>query len=330
MLDHGSGGRLSHELVERLMLGRFTHPALARLDDSAYLEMNARRLAFTTDSYTVEPIFFPGGDIGRLAICGTVNDLAMSGAKPLYLSLGLILEEGLAFTDLEAILDSAAAAAAEAGVAIVTGDTKVVPKGAADRIFINTSGVGEVPQGLDISGANARPGDAIILSGAMADHGVTILSSRHGLDLGPDLKSDVAPLNHLVADMLDASQTVHTLRDPTRGGVATTLNEIADQSQVGLVIDESAVFVRDEVRGACEILGLDPFYLANEGKLMAFVPQDEAEAVLAAMRARPEGKDAAIIGRAELDHPGRVALKTAVGGSRIMDMLTGEPLPRIC
>ena len=330
LLDHGSGGRLSHELVERLMLGRFRHPALARLDDSACLEINSPRLAFTTDSYTVEPIFFPGGDIGRLAVCGTVNDLAMSGARPLYLSLGLIIEEGLAFADLETILDSAAAAADEANVAIVTGDTKVVPKGAADRIFINTSGVGELAQDVDISGARARPGDVIILSGTMADHGVTILSSRHGLDLGPGLVSDVAPLNHLVAAMLATGQTVHTLRDPTRGGVATTLNEIACQSRVGLIIDESVVPVCDEVRGACEILGLDPFYLANEGKLLAFAPEAGARELLHAMRGRPEGKYAAVIGRVEADHPGRVALTTAVGGSRIMDMLAGEPLPRIC
>jgi len=330
VLDHGSGGRLSHELVERLLAGRFSHPALARLDDSACLSLDSRRLAFTTDSYTVEPIFFPGGDIGRLAVCGTVNDLAMCGARPRYLSLGLIIEEGLALSDLEIILDSAAAAAQEAEVAIVTGDTKVVPKGAADRIFINTAGVGEIPQDLDISGRNARPGDAVILSGPMADHGVTILSRRHGLDLGPGLASDATPLNHLVAAMLQTGQPVHTLRDPTRGGVATTLNEIARQSGVGLVIEEQAVPIRDEVRGACEILGLDPFYLANEGKLLAFVPQEGAEAVLSAMRARPEGKDATVIGKVEAGHPGRVVLKTTVGGSRIMDMLAGEPLPRIC
>jgi hydrogenase expression/formation protein HypE len=330
LLDHGSGGRASHELIERFFVPRFQNPFLNEMNDSAVFDLKGGKLAFTTDSYVVDPIFFPGGDIGSLAVCGTVNDLAMRGARPCYLSVGFIIEEGFPLSDLELILISMERAAKEAGVQIVTGDTKVVPKGAADKIFINTSGIGLIPEGLDIAGQNARPGDALLLSGTLGDHGLTILSKREGLAFESSLKSDAAPLNHLVQEMLQAGPGLHVLRDPTRGGLATTLNEIAGQSQVGLEIWEEAIPIRDSVSAASEILGLDPLYVANEGKLIAILPQPQAEAVLAVMKKNPYGQDAAIIGEVKAENPGKVVMKTIIGGKRLVDMLTGEQLPRIC
>jgi hydrogenase expression/formation protein HypE len=329
-LDHGSGGRASQELVARVFLPHFDNPWLNDLNDSAALPWDGPRLAFTTDSYVVDPIFFPGGDIGRLAVCGTVNDLAMRGAKPLYLSAGFILEEGFPLSDLERILQSMAAAAREAGVQVVTGDTKVVPRGAADKIFVNTSGLGLIPEGINVAGQNAQPGDLILVSGTLGDHGLTILSRREGLSFETPLQSDAAPLNGLVRLLLDICPQLHVLRDPTRGGLATTLNEIAHQSQVGLEIWEDALPLRPEAVAAAEILGLDPLYLANEGKLVAFLPKSAGDRALAAMREHHYGREAALIGRVLADYPGRVFLKTAIGGRRLLDMLTGEPLPRIC
>jgi len=329
LLAHGSGGKLAHDLIEKSFLTSLTNPLLAPLDDSAVFELGGR-LAFTTDSYVVSPIFFPGGNIGKLAVCGTVNDLAMSGAKPLYLSLAFIIEEGLPLSELRDIVSSIQVTTAEAGVKIVTGDTKVVERGGADRLFINTSGIGLIPDGVDISGSNARPGDKVILSGTIGDHGIAVLSKRQGLEFGTRLESDCAPLGQMVAEMLTASRNIHSLRDPTRGGLATTLNEIAKQSKIGIRIEESEVPVRDAVTGACEMLGLDPLYIANEGKLIAIVPEKEADSVLAAIRSNRYGKDAAVIGEVIQEHPGRVVMKTLLGASRIVDMLVGEPLPRIC
>lgn len=330
LLDHGSGGRKSHQLVSELILKYFGNPILARLDDSAVLEIPAPQIAFTTDSYTVDPIFFPGGDIGDLAINGTVNDLAMQGALPLYLSVGFILEEGLPVADFTRILESMHHAAGKAGVQIVTGDTKVVPRGAADRIFINTAGIGEIRTGIWLSGSNARPGDLILLNGGIAEHGITVLTRRSGLEFESNLKSDTAALNHLVQQMLGASDQIHALRDPTRGGLGTTLNEIARQSRVGIRINEGAIPVQDDVRGACEILGLDPLYLANEGKLIASVGARDVEKILQAMRNEPTGHAACVIGEVTAENPGKVILQTAIGSHRIIDLLTGEQLPRIC
>lgn len=330
LLDHGSGGRASHELIETVFVPRFQNPLLSDLNDSAVFELNGARLAFTTDSYVVDPIFFPGGDIGSLAVCGTVNDLAMRGARPYFMSVGFIIEEGFALQDLEQILLSMGKAAEEAGIQIVTGDTKVVPKGAADKIFINTSGVGLVPVGINIAGQNAQPGDAVLISGTVGDHGLTILSKREGLSFDSPLKSDAAPLNHLVEEMLQTSPHIHVLRDPTRGGLATTLNEIARQSQVGIELWEEAIPVQETVLAAAELLGLDPYYIANEGKLIAILPADQAEAVLRTMKRNPYGQNTALIGEVKADHPGKVVLKTAIGGRRLMDMLAGEQLPRIC
>jgi hydrogenase expression/formation protein HypE len=329
LLAHGSGGKVAHELIEKVMLKPLSNPLLNRLDDSAVFSCSGR-LAFTTDSYVVNPIFFPGGDIGKLAVCGTVNDLSMVGAKPLYLSLAFIIEEGLPLDELELVLVSIQEAAREAQVQIVTGDTKVVNNGSADRLFVNTAGVGTVPEGIDISGSNAQPGDKVILSGTIGDHGIAVLSQREGLGFSTKLESDCAPLNGLVAEMLAASKRIHAMRDPTRGGLATTLNELAAQSEVGIRIEEEKVPVRDEVRGACEMLGIDPLYVANEGKLVAMVHSEDAEAVLEKMRRHRYGKNAAIIGEVQPDHPGRVVMKTALGASRIVDMLVGDPLPRIC
>ena len=330
LLDHGSGGRASHKLISELILKYFHNPILADLEDSASIQIGNTTLAFSTDSYTVTPLFFPGGNIGELAINGTVNDLAMRGAKPLYLSVGFIIEEGFPISDLEKILGSMQKYAAEADVLIVTGDTKVVPKLAADKIFINTSGVGIIPDGINISGKNARPGDKVIVSGTIADHGITILTQREGLNFDSPLKSDSAPLNHLVKEMMDVSDNIHVLRDPTRGGVGTTLNEIASQSNVGIKLFEDDLPIRDEVNGACELLGLDPLYLANEGKLLAFVNGEDAKKILETMQKNKYGKDATIIGEVTDESPGKVFLKTTIGGTRIVDMLTGEQLPRIC
>ncbi|MDY0220644.1 MAG: hydrogenase expression/formation protein HypE [Desulfobacterium sp.] len=330
ILDHGSGGKISHSMVADMILPAFDNPMLAKLDDGAELDIKGLRLAFSTDSYVVDPIFFPGGNIGDLAINGTVNDIAMCGAKPLYLSVGLILEEGFPFRDLTLILESMGKAAKKAGVMVVTGDTKVVPRGKADKIFINTSGIGVIPDGVNVSGQMAKPGDKIIISGTIADHGITIMSSREGLAFDSNLVTDSAPLNHMVAKMIASGAQIHVLRDPTRGGVGTTLNEIASQSRVGMRLVESSLPYKGEVAGVCELLGFDPLYLANEGKLLAIVPAKDAEKVLDIIRRDEFGADAAIIGEVVADDPGRVFLETIIGGSRIVDMLTGEQLPRIC
>ena len=329
LLAHGSGGKLTHELVEKTFLQAFANPILAKLDDSAVFNLSGK-LAFTTDSYVVNPIFFPGGDIGKLAVCGTVNDLAMSGAKPLYLSLSFILEEGLPQDELTRIVDSIQKAAEEAGVEIVTGDTKVVHRGSADKLFINTAGVGLVPEGVNISGSNAKPGDKVILNGPIGDHGIAVLSQREGLSFSTRLKSDCAPLAGLVADMLAASPNIHCLRDPTRGGLATALNELARGSRVGIRIEEEKIPIREEVLAACEMLGFDPLYVANEGKLVAIVPAEDAEKVLKAMQGNRYGREATIIGEVREENPGRVVMRTRLGASRIIDMLTGDLLPRIC
>jgi hydrogenase expression/formation protein HypE len=328
LLAHGSGGKLSHDLIESF-LPMFDNKLLNKLDDSAVFELGGR-LAFTTDSYVVSPIFFPGGDIGRLAVCGTVNDLAMSGASPLYLSLSLIIEEGLPMADLQKVMASVRKAIEEAGVNVVTGDTKVVNRGSADKLFINTSGIGVVPLGVDISGSGAKPGDSIILSGTIGDHGIAVVSRREGLEFSSPVESDCAPLHRLVADMLQVSDRIHCLRDPTRGGLASTLNELARQSGVGMRIEEDKVPVREGVHAACELLGFDPLYVANEGKLVAVVPEDKAPKVVDIMHKNPYGKQAAIIGEVITEHPGRVVMKTSLGASRIIDMLVGELLPRIC
>ena len=330
LLGHGSGGKLTARLIETLILPAFRNPALERLDDQAIVPFGGARLAFTTDSYVVTPIFFPGGDIGELAVNGTVNDLAMGGAKPLFLSLAFILEEGLPLDDLKRVLESARRAAERAGVAIVTGDTKVVGRGSGDKIFINTSGIGLVPPGIDLSSSRVEAGDAILVSGPIGDHGVAILSRREGLEFDGQIESDTAPLHELAARMLAAAPEIHAMRDPTRGGVAATLVEIATRRALGIEVDESAIPVRDAVRGACEILGLDPLLVANEGKLVAFVPERNAESVLAAMREHPLGREACRIGRVTADHPGFVALRTPIGGERILDLPFGESLPRIC
>jgi len=330
-LAHGSGGRASHRLTRDLFVACFGGDILASLEDCALLTLESGRIVVSTDSFVVEPIFFPGGDIGSLAVHGTVNDLAMRGGRPLYLTVGMIIEEGFAIRELEIIVRSMKASCDRAGVAIVAGDTKVVPRGKADRIFINTTGIGVVAEGVDIAGGNGRPGDRIILSGTMADHGATILCQREGLAISGAFQSDSAPLNLLVARMLKAAPGgVRVLRDPTRGGVGTTLNELALASGVGVRIRELDLPVRDDVRGACELLGIDPLYLANEGKLLAFVAPEHGEAVLAAMRDDPLGREARIIGEAVADHAGLVVLETAVGGNRVVDMLHGEALPRIC
>lgn len=329
LLAHGSGGKLAHELVKESFLRALSNPLLAKLDDSAVFDFSGR-LAFTTDSYVVSPIFFPGGDIGKLAVCGTVNDLAMSGAVPLYLSLSFIIEEGLAQEDLMRVVSSIQISAAEAEVQIVTGDTKVVHRGSADKLFINTAGVGVILEGVNISGSNAKPGDKVILSGTIGDHGIAVLSQREGLSFSTELESDCAPLNKLVADMLQASSRIHCLRDPTRGGLATTLNELAAQSKVGIKVEEDEIPVREEVRAACEMLGFDPLYVANEGKLVAIVAPEDAEALLETMRQNTYGKDAAIIGEVRQERPGSVVMKTTLGASRIVDMLVGDLLPRIC
>ena len=328
LLAHGSGGRLMHDLIRKSIAGPLTNPILDKMDDSAVLDIKGK-LAFTTDSYVVKPIFFPGGDIGRLAICGTVNDLSTTGAVPRYLSLSLIIEEGLVFTDLEKIMSSIVAAATEAEVKVVTGDTKVVDKGSADKLFINTSGVGVIPDGVNISGANARPGDKIIVSGTIGDHGIAVMSQREGLKFNSPIASDCAPLNHLVAKMIKAGD-IHCLRDPTRGGLATTLSEFAAQSRVGIQFTESSLPVNPAVAGACELLGLDPLYVANEGKMVAVVAAADANRVLAQMKETRYSRDATIIGEVIAEHPGRVIMETRLGSYRVVDLLAGELLPRIC
>ena len=329
LLAHGSGGKLSHDLVQKRFLPFLANPALNKLDDSAIFEASGR-LAFTTDSYVVNPIFFPSGDIGKLAVCGTVNDLSMSGAKPVYLSLSMIIEEGLPLDELDRVVQSIKTAAEEAEVQIITGDTKVVNQGQADKLFINTSGIGIIPLGIDISGANAKAGDKVILSGTIGDHGIAIMSQREGLRFSVPVESDCAPLSKLVSQMLEASSRIHCLRDPTRGGLATTLNEFAQQSNVGIMIEEDKIPITEGVRAACELLGLDPICVANEGKLVAIVEPEDADKVLTQMKQNGYGKDAAITGEVTNDHPGRVVMKTKLGPSRIINMPSGELLPRIC
>jgi hydrogenase expression/formation protein HypE len=332
-LSHGSGGKATHNLIEGVFAPAFSNPWLDPMDDAATLSVNGsgQRLAFTTDTYVVSPLFFPGGDIGKLAVNGTVNDLAMAGAEPLYLSAGFILEEGFPIVDLRRIVASMAAAAAEAGVAIVTGDTKVVQRGKADGLFINTAGVGIIRTTWPLGQTQLQPGDRVLLSGPIGDHGIAIMLAREELDIETDVQSDTAPLHSLVAVLLAvAGSGVHCLKDPTRGGVATSLNEMALGSEVSVALDEHAIPVRSGVRGACEILGLDPLTIANEGKLLAIVAPEVAEAALAAMRAHPLGREAMIIGTVQSDPPGMVFLRTDIGGLRVLDMLVGDPLPRIC
>ncbi len=329
LLAHGSGGKLAHDLVQKMFVDVLGNPILAKLDDAAVFTASGR-LAFTTDSYVVTPIFFPGGDIGKLAVCGTVNDLAMSGARPLYLSLSFIIEEGFSQKDLEEIVNSVKEATDEAGVTIVTGDTKVVDQGSVDKLYINTAGVGAVAPGLNISGSNAQPGDEVLLSGPIGDHGIAVMSKREGFSFSTKLESDCAPLNDMVADMLAASSNIHCLRDPTRGGLATTLNELAKQSEIKIIIEEERLPVRDEVLAACEMLGFDPLYVANEGKLVAVVAAPDAERVLNTMRKTRYGKEAVILGEVVEGDSGRVVMKTHLGATRIVDMLVGDLLPRIC
>lgn len=335
VLGHGSGGKQSHDLITKLFLPPFDNPILRAGDDAGVVKIDSARLAISTDSHVVAPLFFPGGDIGKLAVCGTVNDLAMMGATPRYLTVGFILEEGLDIAVLERVIASMRAAAQEAGVQIVAGDTKVVQKGKADGLYINTTGVGALAEDAAISGANARPGDVVILSGTMGDHGIAVLSARGELDFEAQVESDIAPLNGLVQEMCAAcasavGASIHVLRDPTRGGVATTLNEIAQQSNIGMVLNEEQLPVRPAVAAACEMLGFDPLYVANEGKLLAVVAPQDAERVLAAMRASRYGQDAAIIGHVVSEPRGRVLMKTAIGSTRVVDVLMGELLPRIC
>ena len=329
VLGHGSGGKLSHDLITRLFLPELGKAAPRALDDSAIVNINGQRIALTTDSHVVSPLFFPGGDIGRLAICGTVNDLAMVGAKPVALTSGFVIEEGLPFEILQRVVQSMREAAAEAGVFIAAGDTKVVQKGGADKLFINTAGVGYVEVDVNISGANAQAGDVVIISGSLGDHGIAVMSAREGFNFETDLCSDVAPLNHLIEAMLKAGE-IHVLRDPTRGGLATTLNEIALQSRLSIELQEGALPVKPQVHAACEMLGFDPLYVANEGKLVAFVKADDAQKILAVMRGTKYGEGSVVIGRViKTEHP-QVRLRTAIGGTRLIDMLPGEMLPRIC
>lgn len=335
LLGHGSGGTMMKRIIDEVFFEAYAGEELRRGDDAAVLPAlePGERLAFSTDSFVVSPHFFPGGDIGRLAVCGTVNDIATSGARPLYLSCGFILEEGYPIDDLRRICASMAEAASEAGVRLVTGDTKVVNRGHGDGVFINTSGVGAVPAGIDLSGAHCQPGDAVLVTGTLGDHGITIMSCRESLSFTADVKSDAAPLNHLIADVLAAAPDARCFRDPTRGGLASTLNELSEQSQVDFEIDEDAVPVRDAVRGACDMLGYDPLQVANEGKMVCVVPAEQADAALAAMHASPYGTDAARIGQAlpaRADRGPKVYIRNAFGGRRILDMLVGEQLPRIC
>jgi hydrogenase expression/formation protein HypE len=330
VLGHGSGGKLTHQLIQKMILPAFRNPVLETQHDGAVVSIGGTRVAFSTDSYVVNPIFFPGGNIGDLAVNGTVNDLSMCGALPQYLSASFIIEEGLAMDDFWRILCAMKDAAASAGVELVTGDTKVIDRGKGDKIFINTSGLGIIPEGVTIDPSLARPGDVIIVSGPIASHGMAIMSVREGLEFETPIESDTAALNGLVQAILGASHAVHVLRDPTRGGVASALNEIAETCRYGIVIDEASVPVRSEVQGACEILGLDPLYVANEGRLLVFVPSGDAGKVLGAMRAHAFGLESAVIGEVVPNHHGLVVMKTRIGGSRVVDMLSGEQLPRIC
>jgi hydrogenase expression/formation protein HypE len=330
VMGHGGGGKLSADLVEFLFLPAFQNDVLRSLADAALLTVGGQRLAFSTDSYVVRPLFFPGGSIADLAVNGTVNDLSMLGARPLFLSAGMIIEEGLPLATLGSLVERMAAAARRANVHIVTGDTKVVDKGHGDGVFINTTGIGLIPEGVHIAPQNARPGDHILISGTMGDHGMAIMSVREGLEFETVIASDSAPLHDLVRVMLATTPDIHVLRDPTRGGVASSLNEIAKASGVGILLEDRRLPVRPEVAAACELLGMDPIYVANEGKLLAIVPRDQGEATLAAMQAHPLGTDAALIGEVVEAHPGIVVSKTGIGGTRVVSMQIGEQLPRIC
>jgi len=329
LLAHGSGGRLSHQLIEQLLLPSLDNAILRQLDDSAVLELGGR-LAFTTDSYVVNPIFFPGGDIGKLAVCGTINDLAMSGARPLFLSLAFIIEEGFSLDELHIIVQSIRETSRSAGVQIVTGDTKIVNRGSADGIFINTAGIGVIERGVDISGSNAKIGDCVLLSGNLGDHGIAVMSKREGLAFSLPVESDCAPLSSLVDDILNVSADVHVLRDPTRGGLATSLNEIAQQSNVGIEIYEDKIPVDRSVEAACEMLGLDALYVANEGKLVAFTSPQCSQDILDGMKRNKYGRNAELIGKVTSEHSGKVVMRTRLGTTRIVDMLVGDLLPRIC
>ena len=341
LLGHGSGGKLSAELIRDVFLPAFSNPALAQLNDQAVVKVNGTRIAITTDSFVVKPLFFPGGDIGSLAVHGTVNDLAMGGAQPLFLSAAFILEEGLPMDVLQRVAESLRRAAAEAAVQVVTGDTKVVEKGKGDGLFINTTGIGVVPDGLELSANRARPGDKVLLSGSIGEHGIAILAQREGLEFESTIESDSAALHTLVAKMLEVNahfsqhegevgHPIRCMRDPTRGGLSSTLNEIAEQSRVGIELEEDAIPVREDVKGACEMLGLDPLYVANEGKLVAIVDRVAARDVLAALHGHPLGQEARIIGTVGEGNPGLVTMRTALGTTRIVDMLAGDQLPRIC
>lgn len=330
LLGHGSGGKLSAELVRDIFLAHLRNPVLARLDDQAIVNIQGKRMAFTTDSFVVQPLFFPGGDIGSLAVHGTVNDLAMGGAKPLFLSAAFIIEEGFSIEQLRRIVESMQRAAADAGVEVVTGDTKVVERGKGDGVFITTTGIGLVPEGIDLSADRARAGDKVLLSGSIGEHGIAILAQRAGLEFETGIESDSAALHTLVDAMLSASREIRCMRDPTRGGVSSTLNEIAQQSRVGIELEEQFIPIREEVRGACELLGLDPLYVANEGKLIAIVAPEAAEESLRAMRGHPLGSAAQMIGTVKSENPGLVTMRTALGTTRVVDMLAGDQLPRIC
>jgi hydrogenase expression/formation protein HypE len=330
VMGHGSGGKMSHDLITKIFLPAFDNPALSAGDDGAVLALPAGRLVLSVDSHVVFPLFFPGGDIGHLAVCGTVNDVAVMGATPLYLTAGFILEEGLPLETLRRVVESMKQAADEAGVKIVSGDTKVVERGKADGLFVSTTGVGILPEGREISGSRAKAGDVVILSGFMGDHGIAVLAARGELGFETAVQSDCAPLNHLIAAALAVSENIHVLRDPTRGGVATTLNEIAKQAGVCITLNELSLPVRPAVASTCEMLGFDPLYVANEGKVLVLVARADAEKVLAALRATKYGEDAVVIGEVSAAPQGRVLMKTAFGSTRVVDMLAGEMLPRIC
>lgn len=330
LLAHGGGGTLSHQLLQKIFFSQFKNDLLDVHHDGAMFEIDGNRFAFTTDSYVVSPIFFPGGNIGELAVNGTVNDLAVCGAKPLFISAGFIIEEGFEIEELWQVVLSMKAAADKAGVKIITGDTKVVDKGKGDKIFINTSGIGVIEKGINIAPNNCKPGDVILLNGRIADHGIAIMSAREGLEFETEVVSDTAPLNGLVKLILNSTKNIHVMRDPTRGGIASALNEIAASANVGIEIYEDKIPISEEVKGACEILGLDPLYIANEGKILIFVPESESEKVLDVMRTHEYGQESNIIGKVTSENPKIVLMKTLIGSKRVVDMITGEQLPRIC
>jgi hydrogenase expression/formation protein HypE len=330
LLAHGGGGTLSHQLLNKLIFPQFENDILNQRSDSAIYSIDGKNFAFTTDSYIIQPIFFPGGDIGTLAVNGTVNDLSVSGADPLYLSASFIIEEGFPLEDFWRIILSMKKACERARVKIVTGDTKVVDKGKGDKIFINTSGIGLIEEGVDISPKNCKPGDLIIISGRIAEHGISVLSAREDFEFGTTIESDTVPLNSIVKKMLNVSKNIHCMRDPTRGGLSSILNEIAQDAQIGILIDEEKIPVSEEVKSACEILGFDPLYIANEGKLIAFVSPSDAERVLNEMKMHEYGKESSIIGMVTEENSGNVIMRTKIGTKRIVDMLSGEQLPRIC